>query len=302
MHGNGEPSAAGPVLRQFLFLPALAIVAAWPLVSYGQLASDPAALTQRSTTVRAMADSLGHIRHVFPHDSAVGAVLYVASGSMADPRPGDEPWPEYTVTKLVGEAAYFLRDTPNSIAKAPGARWEIERTGQNGQSERLIQAVAHNFAWDESEPGVLARPAMGELVARQRQLWLTPHGLAVAAAAPAVGEAGAEPDVTVRQDPETSVLTIPVGGTPVEVTLDADMRPARIEAQIIHEVLGPATLEVLYSDYQDFERAYYVFFPTRIVQRLNGKTVLDVTVHEFHTNPYVVFPVPAEVRRLAQND
>ena len=36
-----------------------------------------------------------------------------------------------------------------------------------------------------------------------------------------------------------------------------------------------------------------------IVQRLGGRVVLDLTVMEFHTNPYVVFPVPPNICQKA---
>ena len=95
------------------------------------------------------------------------------------------------------------------------------------------------------------------------------------------------------------VLTIPIDAIPARVTLGADNRPEKVESSIKHPTLGETTVEINYSGYRDFEH-YGVFFPTHIVEKLGGRPVFDLTVTEFHTNPYIVFPVPATIQQTAK--
>ena len=59
------------------------------------------------------------------------------------------------------------------------------------------------------------------------------------------------------------------------------------------------SFEVDYSNYQDWNAEDYksdVLLPGRIVQRRDGRTILELTLIESNTyNPYVVMPVPANI-------
>ena len=171
-------------------------------------------------------------------------------------------------------------------------------TDAKGKTERRILVAAGDQAWNEVTPGGNATPAKDTLSDRMLHLWTTPHGLIWAALTPD-GKDIAK-GVTLSQEAGKMVLTIPLNGVPAKVTLDADNRPAKVEAQIKHPVLGNTSLEIDYSDYRDFERAYWVYFPAHIVEKLGGKIVQDLTVTNFHTNPYVVFPVPSNVQSAAK--
>jgi hypothetical protein len=50
------------------------------------------------------------------------------------------------------------------------------------------------------------------------------------------------------------------------------------------------------ADYaaKDFQ-GYGVMFPSRIVQKIDGRTVADLTVTEALANPYLIFPPPKEM-------
>jgi len=280
-----------------IFLVALSCA---PAVAQRGGGAPPPPMVEPWVTVRSMADALGHIRQVARSDRAVGAILFVGKGTLSEPRRSGT-WPQYKISKVVGEAAYFTRDQPNSSAKAPGARWDIEYTGADGKAQRMVHVVAGKQAWNETKPGVGPTAAQKEFAYRQMQLWLQPHALALAAMKPEPA-AGAADGVKLQAGAAQPTLIIPVNGTPVTVTLDANKRPARVEADVEHPVLGKVKLENLYSDYRNFEVAYLVYFPARIVQKINGRTTLDLTVDEFHTNPYVVFPVPREVSAAARSN
>jgi hypothetical protein len=38
-------------------------------------------------------------------------------------------------------------------------------------------------------------------------------------------------------------------------------------------------------------------FPTRIVQKVDGRTIADLTVTEALANPYMIFPPPKELKQ-----
>jgi hypothetical protein len=257
------------------------------------ICAQPPPVGDAMATVKTVADRLGMLRTVQPPGGTlrgVNGILFVAHGTMATPQAG-ATWPTRTVSKLTTEVTYYRFS--QGMAVSPGMRWDFTLAAADGKPERQVQVAAGSFAWNETEPGGTAIPAMETADERLREIWLTPQGLIWAALTP--DGKGLANGVTVSQEGHDVVLTIPENGTPVKVTLDVQNRPARVETRVKDPVLGDTAVETTYSGYRDFENAYGVFFPTRIVQKLGGHTVLDLTVTEFHTNPYVVFPVPANV-------
>ena len=99
----------------------------------------------------------------------------------------------------------------------PGMRVDFTCLGDNGESERRIQVVRGELAWNESEPGIGATPAPETVDGRLLRLWLLPHSLVKAAMAAesrtvASTEAG-NPVLTFR-------LPAPLDDTTVKITLD----------------------------------------------------------------------------------
>ena len=165
----------------------------------------------------------------------------------------------------------------------PAMRVDTMRAGQ-----RQIQVVSGEYAWNESVPGAgfipgsIATPAPDALKDRQLELWTTPFGVLKMAE-----RAGANAKVT---HIAATVITFPLVGVTVKATLNAKNQLARVET--------PQT-EITYSDYKDLgEIASDVLFPTHIVQKQRGATVLDLTITKVDANnPYVVFPVPDAVEK-----
>ena len=81
--------------------------------------------------------------------------------------------------------------------------------------------------------------------------------------------------------------------------------------EVDHPVLGQATLTVEYSGYQDYEPIDPLlsdemmsgfYFPARILQKLDGHTILDVEIDTcWCTNPYVIFPGPQDIISASAN-
>jgi len=252
----------------------------------------PAAPTAETAALNKVGDALGSRRTTrFANARSVIAYMFTASGSMSEPAPGGR-WTSYRVSRFTGEYSYHPFSA--GVARSPGMRWDIERTDPDGRNQHRILAAAGNVGWDQQDITGTATPVSAAITAdRMRQIWLSPHGLVWAGTTNDGGAAA--PGVTTAQRNGQTVLTIPVDGAPVTVTLDKDNRPAHVEAQINHPVLGKTRWEAEYSDYKDLEDAYLVFFPGRIVHKLGGRTVLDLSVTEGHTNPYVVFPLPSGI-------
>src|SRR5882762_7186683 len=158
----------------------------------------------------------------------------------------------------------------------------------NGQ--RTIEVVSDKFAWNEDTPGGKATPMMAALQDRQVQLVLTPIGMAKAAKA-----AGDAAKVSLVSGATT--LTFASNGATLTATLNKYMEPVKAEARY-----GTTVLNVTYDQYGDWndDAKADVYLPKHIVQTQNGITVLDLTVANTNTyNPYVIMPVPANVRAAA---
>jgi hypothetical protein len=242
---------------------------------------------------------LGLLRGAQNEDSVL-AVEFWATGTMRDIT-AKGVGPEMQLKSVYGQIGYDF----------PGMRMDITRS--DGQRE--IQVVSGTFAWNEIDkiggglqPGWgSAVPAMETVADRLVRLWTTPIGLYKAAAA-----ASAKAQVTMENG--ALVLTFPltngkpmvttyvvVGqleGTPVKVTLDQLYRPARAEFRYRDRVYVTT-----YADYGDLNEADYksdVYTPARIVQTVDGQTVLDLTVQKTNTyNPYILMPVPESVQKAA---
>jgi hypothetical protein len=247
-----------------------------------------------------MADSLGMLRSVQEVDSLMTVEVW-GSGTMRQVGPKDLG--PVAPIKAYAQIAYDF----------PGMRVDITRA--SGTPAREIQVVSGTFAWNEVDkiggglvPGWgSAVPAMDAVTDRLLRLWATPFGVVKAAVA-----AGDQTKVTLENG--AVVATFPLvnskpgqavnmvvgelAGTPVKVTLDADSRPARVEVRHRNRAFVWS-----YSNYGDLNESDYkadIYFPARIVQTVDGQTVLDLKVEKTNTyNPYVLMPVPESVQKAA---
>src|SRR5207244_11412901 len=118
-------------------------------------------------------------------------------------------------------------------------------------------------------------------------LALTPVGMAKAAKA-----AGDMAKVATAAGVTT--LTFPSNGATITATLNKYMEPVKAQAK-----LGTTVLDVTYDQYGDWndDAKADVYLPKHIVQTQNGMTVLDLTITHSNTyNPYVIMPIPANVK------
>jgi hypothetical protein len=181
----------------------------------------------------------------------------------------------------------------------------------SGTGERHIEVVAGEFAWNETEPGRNATPAPGTAQERLLQIWTLPQGVIKAARL-----AGAK--ATFAMEGGKPVITFPLppplqAGT-VKATLDPahflfHTMPTGVRRYFSHRVervetrLGNTVTVTTYADYRDWNADDYksdALLPGRIVQERNGMRVMDLTLTRSQTyNPYVIMPVPENVRKAA---
>ena len=104
------------------------------------------------------------------------------------------------------------------------------------------------------------------------------------------------------------MIDVQINGQSYKATLGADKRPERIETMLTLPG-GSKKIVATYADYRTGEAPdagsaqatgkealdkYHsgTYWPSRIVQDVDGGKVLDITSPEGWANPYVVFPEP----------
>jgi len=187
----------------------------------------------------------------------------------------------------------------------PAMRLEMTCTNAGAAPQHTIQVVREKYAWDESEIGAglvpgkgTATPSMAAVNYRLLELWTLPYGVIKAALA-----AGDKTKLSTENG--TSVLTFPLGGqlagVTVKATLDAKNEVAKVETRTENTALTDMLTETEYSDYADHgEIATDVKSPGHIIRKQGGHPVLDIQVKMWDANnPYLVFPVPENVKQAA---
>src|SRR5262245_20659735 len=172
---------------------------------------------------------------------------------------------------------------------------------------RHVEVIANAMAWNETTPGVGATAAPNAVNDRLIQLWSLPYSVYKAATL-----AGNNAKTTLEGGvlylsyplpaPLTGTARVALNTTDaIELTMDSGEKYQlsywidRVELRV-----GNVVTETTYSDYAELNEPDYrsdVFFPRRSTQKRNGTTVLDLTAQRTNTyNPYVVVPVPANVK------
>jgi hypothetical protein len=216
-----------------------------------------------------------------------------------------EHWAKGTAT--VGQQRFDVPEYRWSINYAvPGMRVDLTRVGPNGQKQRQIEVVSGAVAWNETERGRNATAARDRVKERVVHLWTTPMGVVKAARA-----AGAR--AAVKMQGGDMVLSFPLPAPAADVTVNATVRksaslavpdPAALKelvgTYIVRvETTGAVTSDTTYAEYGDWNWDDYqadIMLPRRIVRK-QGDTSLELTTANTNTyNPYVIMPVPDNVK------
>ena len=248
-----------------------------PIVGVGILLMVVLSGCSQRTGVAAAAEAMGA--------TELNSVQYSGSGSTfafgQAPSPGAR-WPRFEAKTYAVAVDYQTPAMRLEIVRAQGEHPPLGGGGQPfATDQRTIQVVSGMHAWTEGAAQPAPNPgAVGD---RLRQLWLTPHGVIKAAVASGATGTG-------------NVVTFPLEGREVKVTLNAENLVDRVEYLTANSVVGDVPVEVTYSDYGDYGA---IKFPRRIVEKQDGFETLDITITDVTPNAAVSLPVPANVASAA---
>jgi len=292
-------------MRTHAFLIALLLVCAGPAAGPHAQNMPPAEpATNLETALYKAADALGMLRGPQERDGIV-TFEYWATGSLT------LQGRTCQLTNYRGSVRFGAADRRERFP-VPAMRLDFTcaAAGQP-QPERQVQVVAGEFAWNETEPGGRATPMPQAAQERLLQIWTLPQGVVKAARL-----AGAKATFTTEggKPVVTFPLPAPLQGGTVKATLDPDnflfhTMPTGVRRYFSHRIervetrLNNAVTVTTYADYGDWNAKDYksdALLPRRIVQERNGVRVMDLTLTMSQTyNPYVVMPVPDNVRKAA---
>lgn len=271
-------------------------------------AQGPMPPAQPATTLESAlykaADAIGMLRGPQERDGIV-TFEYWATGSLnLQGRPCQ-------LTEYRASVRYPAADRREKFP-VPAMRVDFTCAGTGGQNPaRNVHVVAGDFAWNETEAGGTATPMRQAAQERLLQIWTLPQGIVkaarLAAAKATFTTEGGKPVITFP-------LPAPLQSATVKATLDPEHflfhtmptgmrryfshRIERVEARV-NNVVTVTT----YADYGDWNADDYksdALLPSRIVQERDGVRVADLTLTRAQTyNPYVVMPVPENVRKAA---
>jgi hypothetical protein len=260
-------------------------------------------------TLKIAAEALGLARwsgvggQRLPEVDVINTMEMWGAGTTYGPGPSSKPGEPWQSFKTEYHAAIGYNP--------PAMRLEMTRTSSGAAAaggaapQHTIETVRDTYAWDESEIGAglipgkgIATPAMTSVNDRLLELWVLPYGVLKAAVA-------AGDKTKVSNENGATVLSFPLSGllseVTVKATLDGQNEIAKVETRTDNPAHADLMTETEYSDYADHgEIATDVKSPGHILRKQNGHPVLDIRVKMLDANnPYLVFPVPENVKKAA---
>jgi hypothetical protein len=242
------------------------------------------------TLVFELANSMGMLRGLQQEDSIL-TLEHWAKGTM-----------------IVGQQRFDLPEYRVSINYAvPGMRVDYRRQAPGGQPQRQIDVVSGASAWNETDRGRNATAARDKVKERLVHLWTTPMGVVKAARA-----AGAR--ATVKTAGAATLLSFPLPAPADDVTVNATVRrdaslavsdeaalKTLVGTYLVRvETTGAVVTDTTYAEYGDWNWNDYqadIMLPRRIVRKEGDMTLELMTTNTNTYNPYVVMPVPGNVRQ-----
>jgi hypothetical protein len=182
---------------------------------------------------------------------------------------------------------------------------------QGPNTQRTIRVAKGTMAWDETwsaDNKLSAKAADANNAIRKAMMWLEPHAIihaAVYAANKRCPDAKPCADIAqpvIGEEGGRKIITVTADGNQYKVILGPDQRPARIEGKA-----GGKTIAANYFGYRNgtslgaealdkFHNGTY--WPSRVTMEIDGTKVLDVLVTAGYSNPYSIYPSPAELAKV----
>ena len=199
-------------------------------------------------------------------------------------------WPRIDLDRFYAEIAY-----PDG-----GLRYDL--TSSDG--ERSVWVTAGEYSWDEQnvEPNT---PPVGESQTNTIEFHNWRKSLLASTPTAAIRFAHNNIQQVQVTELEHRIYELDLPDEGIKIRLNRNRRPELVEMRVEHPVFGQATLTVEYSGYRDYEPIDPLlsdemmsgfYFPSRIVQKLDDHTILDIEIDTcWCTNPYVIFPIPGDI-------
>jgi len=192
------------------------------------------------------------------------------------------PWPATNLTSYTKTIDYvsksakedLIHSEPNPMVKGGGRPFAGD--------DKQANFVSGQYAWDM--PGSAPVPQPGAAAERQLQIWLTPHGFLKAAM---------ENNASAKKGAMGTEVSFQTGKFTVTGIIDAHNMVTKTATHLPNPVLGDMLVETRFSGYKDFNG---VKFPTTIMQKQGGSTVLELTVNSVNPNPGLNISVPDAVK------
>jgi hypothetical protein len=278
-------------MRKIVLVVAGALIAGMLAVSTHaqQRPAQPANASDVKGIVFELANSMGMLRGLQQEDSILTL----------------EHWAKGTMT--VGGQRFDLPEYRMSVNySVPGVRVDYRRQPAGGQAQRVIEVVAGPVAWNETDRGRGATASRDKVKERLVQIWTTPMGVVKAATL-----AGAK--ATIKNAGGSMMLSFPLPAPADDVTVNATLRrdnsllipdPAALKnlvgtyvARV--ETTGGVVSDTTYAEYGDWNWDDYqadILQPRRITRKQGDMSLELMTVNTNTYNPYVIMPVPDNVK------
>ena len=216
-----------------------------------------------------------------------------------------EHWFKGTLT--VGQQKADLPEYRMSLNySVPGMRVDYRRQAAGGQAQRQVEVVSGAAAWNEVDRGKNPTAARDKVKERLVHLWTTPMGVVKAGQL-----AGAR--ATLKGAGTSMVLSFPLPAPADDVTVNATVRrdaslvkpheaamKGLVGSYIVRvETTGAVVTDTTYAEYGDWNWDDYkadIMLPRRLTRKQGDTTLELVTVNTNTYNPYVVMPVPENVK------
>ena len=236
-----------------------------------------------------LADSMGMLRGMQQEDSILTL----------------EHWFKGTMT--VGQQKFDVPEYRMSVNySVPGMRADFRRQAAGGQAQRQIEVVSGAASWNEADRGKGATAARDRVKERLVYLWTTPMGV-VKAARMAGGKA------TFKTNGDVTMLTFPLPAPAEDVMVNVTARrdaslvipdeaalKTLVGTYIVRvETTGGVVTDTTYAEYGDWNWADYqadIMLPRRVTRKHGDTTLELMTVNTNTYNPYVIMPVPENVK------
>jgi hypothetical protein len=165
-------------------------------------------------------------------------------------------------------------------------RFQAIRADVTGpDKKRTVTVAARGQSWDETTPGIFAKASSQPALERLLPVYLYPSA--------AIYRAGLDPTkIQVATEGNARVLTVPLPeyGTSIKAYVNAKGLVTKTEM-----VWQGKTYTGEYANFDNDRVDNHIFLPYRIVQKVNGQVMTDLTLDYTWGNPYMLFRTPKEL-------